>query len=123
MDMVIIIKSLGSVFVLIGFVYLFRPILLKNLMSFFKKGKRVYFAGLVRFALAVIFLLAATQCREPKIVGIFGILFLISGILIFILGPDMIRRIFDWYETQSNVIFRVIASAVIVVGAIIIFSA
>lgn len=123
MDMVIVIKSLGSVFILIGFVYLFRPIILKNLMSFFKKGKRVYFAGLVRFALAVIFLLAATQCREPKIVGIFGILFLISGILVFVLGPDMIRRIFDWYETQSNVIFRVIASAVIVVGAIIIFSA
>ena len=123
MDMVIVIKSLGSVFILIGFVYLFRPIILKDLMSFFKKGKRVYFAGLVRFALAVIFLLAATQCREPKIVGVFGILFLISGILVFVLGPDMIRRIFDWYETQSNVIFRVIASAVIVVGAIIIFSA
>jgi hypothetical protein len=123
MDMVIVIKSLGSVFILIGFVYLFRPIILKNLMSFFKKGKRVYFAGLVRFALAVIFLLAATQCREPKIVGVFGILFLISGILVFVLGPDVIRRIFDWYETQSNIIFRMIASAVIVVGAIIIFSA
>lgn len=123
MDMVIIIKSLGSVFVLIGFVYLFRPIILKNLMVFFKKGKRVYFAGLVRFALAVIFLLSATQCRKPKIVGIFGVLFLISGILIFVLGPDLIRRIFDWYEKQSTVVFRVIASVVIAVGTVIIFSA
>jgi hypothetical protein len=123
MDMVIIIKSLGSVLVLIGFVYLFRPVILKNLMTFFKKGKRVYFSGLIRFALAVVFLLAATQCRKPKIVGIFGILFLISGILIFVLGPDMIRRIFDWYEKQSTVVFRMIASAVIAVGTVIIFSA
>ncbi len=123
MDMVILIKSLGSLFVLIGFVYLFRPVILKNLMSFFKKGKRIYGAGLIRVALAVVFLLAATQCRNPKIVGAFGILFLLSGVLIFVLGPDMIRRIFNWYETQSTVVFRLIASVVIVVGAIIIFSA
>ncbi len=123
MDMVIVIKSLGIVFVLIGIAYLLRPDILKTLMSFFKKGKRIYVAGLIRFALAVIFLLAATQCRKPKIVGAFGVLFLLSGVLIFVLGPETIRRIFDWYEQQSALVFRIIASVVIVVGAIIIFSA
>ena len=123
MDMVIVIKGLGTLFVLIGVAYLFRPTILKTLMSFFKKGRRIYAAGLIRFALAVIFLLAATQCRYPEIVGVFGILFLISGLLIFVLRPDTIRRIFDWYDEQSILVFRVIAIVVIAVGAVIIFSA
>lgn len=123
MDMVIVIKSLGIVFVLVGIVYLLKPDILKTLMNFFKKGKRIYVAGLIRFALAVIFLLAATQCRMPWIIGAFGILFLLSGVLIFLLGPETIRRIFDWYEEQATVVFRIIALVVIAVGAVIIFSA
>jgi uncharacterized protein YjeT (DUF2065 family) len=121
--MVIVIKSLGIVFVLIGVAYLLKPTILKKLMSFFKKGKRIYVAGLIRFALAVVFLLAATQCRYPMIIGACGILFLLSGLLIFVLGPETIRRIFDWYDEQSILVFRIIASVVIVVGAVIIFSA
>lgn len=45
------------------------------------------------------------------------------GILIFLLGPDKIRRILDWYEGQSTVTFRVIAMIVLVFGMVIIFSA
>ena len=119
----IAIKSLGILFVLIGIAYLLQPDILKILMRFFKKGKRIYGAGLVRFALAVVFLLAATECRQPTIVGAFGILFLLSGLLIFGLGPETIRRIFDWYEEQPTFVFRMIASVVIAVGAIVIFSA
>jgi uncharacterized protein YjeT (DUF2065 family) len=121
--MVIVIKSLGILFVLIGVAYLLKPAILKTLMRFFKKGKRIYAAGLIRFALAVIFLLAATQCRYPVIIGACGVLFLLSGLLIFLLGPDTIRRVFDWYDEQSILVFRIIASVVIVVGAVIIFSA
>jgi len=123
MDIVIVIKSLGILFVLIGIAYVLRPEIIKKLMGFFKKGKRIYVAGLIRFALAVIFLLAATQCRKPKVVGAFGILFLLSGLLIFVLGPERIRRIFDWYEEQPALVFRIIASVIIAVGAVIIFSA
>ena len=123
MDIVIVIKGFGTLFVLIGLAYLLWPDIIKKLMGFFKKGKRIYIAGLVRFALAVIFLLAATQCRKPRVVGAFGILFLLSGLLIFMLGPERIRQIFDWYEKQPSLVFRIIAAVVIVVGAVIIFSA
>ncbi len=123
MGIVSVIKGLGILFVLMGVAYLLRPDILKMLMGFFKKGKRVYVAGLVRFALAVVFLLAATQCRRPRIIGALGVLFLLSGLLIFVLGPDRIRRIFDWYAKQSALVFRIIACVIIAVGAITIFSA
>lgn len=119
----IVIKSLGLLFTLMGIAYLLRPDIIKRLMGFFKKGKRIYFAGLIRFALAVVFLIAARECRYFWIIFASGIIFLIGGLLIFMLGPAKIRRIFDWYEEQPAIIFQVIALVVLVFGIIVIFSA
>jgi len=123
MRIVIAIKSLGMLFVLMGIIYLLRPDIIKTSMGFFKKGKRIYFAGLIRFALAVVFLIAARDCEYPRIIIASGLIFLTGGLLIFLLGPEKIRRILDWYQKQPTLIFRVIALIVLAFGAIIIFSA
>jgi len=123
MSMVIVVKSFGIIFALMGIAYLLRPDIVKKLMGFFKKGKRIYFAGLIRFALAVVFFVAARECRYPWIIFASGIIFLISGFLIFMLGPEKIRRILDWYQYQPTLFFRIIALIVLAFGAIIIFSA
>jgi uncharacterized protein YjeT (DUF2065 family) len=106
-----------------GILYLLRPEIIKRLMEFFKKGKRIYFSGLIRFALAIIFLVGARECRYFPIIFALGIIFLIGGLLIFVLGPEKIRRIFDWYQNQSTLVFRVIALIVLIVGVVVIFSA
>jgi len=121
--MKIIIQSLGIVIAVIGVVYLLRPDVMKWLMEFFKQGKRIYFAGLIRFVLGVIFLLGATDCDNKSIIAAFGILFLIGALLIFMLQLEKIRRILDWYQKQPILIFRVLAVIVLVFGAIIICSA
>ena len=123
MRIVLVIKSLGILFTLMGIAYLLRPEIIKKLMGFFKKGKRIYFPGLVRFVLAVVFLIAARECRYSLIIIASGLIFLTGGLLIFILGPKKIRRIFDWYEQQPDIIFQVIAVVVLVFGMIVIFSA
>jgi len=123
MPIVIAIKSLGIIITLMGIAYLFRPDIIKKLMEFFKKGNRIYFPGLLRLALAVLFLFAARECRYPWIIFASGIIFLAEGLLIFILGPEKIRRIFDWYDEQPTLIFQIIAVIVLVFGIIVIFSA
>ena len=119
----IVIKSLGIVFVLIGFVFLLRPDIMKWLIEFIKKGKRVYFAGLIRLALAVVFFSSFRECDKPWFIFAFGVLFLIAGILIFMLGPEKIRRVLDWYQKQSVLCLRAIAVLPMVLGALIIYSA
>jgi len=104
MSMDIVIKGIGIVFVLIGFVFVLRPDIMKWLINFIKRGKRVYFAALLRFALAVIFLFGANQCTHRWIIAAFGILFLSAGLLIFVLGSEKIRRILDWYQKQPLLI-------------------
>lgn len=123
MRIVIAIKSIGILIALMGIVYLLRPDIIKKLMKFFKKGKRIYFSGVLRLALAVVFLVGAHECRYFKIIFASGIIFLVGGLLIFLLGPEKIRKILDWYQEQSILIFRVIAVIILVFGVIIILSA
>ena len=123
MRIVLVIKSLGILFALMGIAYLLRPDIIKKLMIFFKKGNRIYFAGMVRFALAIVFFVGARECRYFWIIFACGIIFLLSGLLIFMLGPEKIRRMFNWYQNQPNLFFRVIAVIVLIFGAIVILSA
>ena len=119
----IVIKSLGIAFVVLGIVYLLRPDVMKWLMEFFKQGKRLYFAGLIRFALAIVFLVGARECKRFWVIFAFGILFIIGGLLIFILGPEKLRYVIEWYQKQSVLLLRVLALILLAIGAIIIYSA
>jgi len=123
MGMEIIVKIVGILIVLIGIVFLLKPGVMKRLMNFIKKGKRIYFATVIRFTLAIIFLLGAGECYQKWIIAAFGILFLISGLLILILGPEKIRQILEWYQKQPVLIFRVIAVIALACGAVIVYSA
>jgi len=119
----IIIKALGIVFIGMGIVYILKPEILKNLMLFFKKGRRLYFSGLLRFALAVIFLLGARECDITWLITAFGVIFLLSGLLVFTLGLEKLKTIIDWYQTQPILLLRVIALIALVVGAVVVYAA
>ena len=123
MGIVIIIKSLGIVFALIGILYLWKPEIFKWFIGFFKQGSRIYIAGIVRFILAVIFLVGARECRYFWVIFAFGIIFLLSGLLIFMLGPVKIRQMLEWYEKQSSILMRIIALIIIIVGTVVVYSA
>ena len=107
MGMDIVIQSLGIVFALAGIVYLLRPDVMKWLMEFFKQGKRIYFAGLIRFALAIVFLVGARECKRFWVIFAFGILFIIGGLLIFTIGLERFKSIIDWWQKQSLLLLRV----------------
>lgn len=119
----IFIKSLGIIFMIIGFVFLLRPDIMKLLIAFMKRGKRIYLAALLRFVLAVVFLLGAGECGQKWIIAALGILFLLGGLLILILGPEKTRGILDWYEDQSLVLFRIVAVFPMIIGAVVIYAA
>jgi len=122
-EMDIVIKVIGMFFALIGVVYLLKPNIIKWLMEFFKQGRRLYIAGVLRFAFAIIFLIGARECDITWVIITFGVLFLISGLLIFTLGLDRLRSMLEWYQQQSNWVLRFLASVTLILGAVIIYSA
>ena len=118
-----IITTIGIVIGAWGAVCLIKPDVLKRMMEFFKQDKRLYLAGLIRFGLAIVFLLGARECDITWVITTFGIVFLISGLLIFTLGLEKVKSIVDWWQKQSVLLLRVLAIIVLAIGAIIIYSA
>jgi energy-coupling factor transporter transmembrane protein EcfT len=104
-------------------VYFLKPDIMKRLMEFFKQGRRMYFAAMIRLVLAVVFLLAARQCRHFWVIFVFGVLFIISGLLVFILGLEKVKSYISWWQKQPLVLLRVVALIGLAIGAIIIYSA
>lgn len=123
MGMDTVVRIVGIVFVLIGILYLLKPGVLKRLMEFFKQGKRIYFAGLIRFALAIILLLAARECKDFWVIFLFGVLFLISGLLIFVIPLEKLKSYIGWWQKQSLVLLRVLSLIALAIGAVIIIFA
>ncbi|MFA5252111.1 MAG: hypothetical protein WC454_05965 [Phycisphaerae bacterium] len=119
----LVIRIIGVVFVFITILYFLKPDVMKSLMEFFKQGRRVYFAALMRFVLAIVFLLAADQCRYFWVIFAFGVLFIISGLLIFILGLEKVKSYISWWQKQPAMLLRIVALIGLGLGALIIYSA
>ncbi len=119
----IVIKIVGIVIVFLAALFLIKPDIMKRVFEFFKHGKRIYLAGLVRLVLAVVFLLAARECDITWVIAVFGILFLISGLSIFMIGAEKLKPMISWFQNKSTLLLRVMAVIVLAIGAIIIYSA
>ncbi len=118
-----VIKAIGTVIVGMGLLYLIKPELLRGIMRFFLQGKRMYFAALVRFALAITFFMGARKCGIRWVIVLFGAIFLLSGVLIFLLGLERSKAIINWYQRQPKFVFRMLAIMVLGAGLIIVYAA
>ena len=118
-----VIKIIGAIFILISVVYLFKPAVMKWLVEFFCKGGRLYIAGLLRLVLAIVFLLGARECALPWVIGIIGGMFIISSLLIFVLGPKKFIPILQRFRDWPDLTIRIIAVVPMIFGAIIIYAA
>jgi hypothetical protein len=123
MEMDIILKIIGVIFILLGIGFLLKPQAVKHLMNFMKKGKRIYLAGVVRFILGIVLLLGANASRQPTIITILGILFLLGGLIIFLLGAERIGRILEFYGRQPDLLFRFLSLIPITIGGLVIYAA
>jgi len=119
----IVVKVIGIVFIFMAIVYFLKPDIMKRLLEFFKRGKRMYFAALIRLVLAVVFLLAARECSQFWVIFAVGILFIISGLLIFMLGLEKVKSYIGWWQKQPVLLLRVVALIPLVIGAVIIYAA
>ena len=123
MDMDMVIRIIGIVLVLYALLCVIKPGILRGVMQFFRKGRRVYVIALMRFVLAVVFFVAAHKCRNERVIIAFGILLLISGLLIIMLGAKKVGSIIDWYLKQSALLLRFLAMIAAALGVVIIIFA
>ena len=119
----LLIKIIGVVFVGMCILYLLKPEILRSILAFFKFGNRLYIAGVIRLIFAVVFLLAARECKVQWLIFAFGILFLLSAIMVFVLGPKKLVGMLNWYQKQPALVLRITAVTGMILGAIILYAA
>ena len=118
----IIIKALGVIMAVAGVLIASIPQEFKKFMPFFKVTKRVRLIGVIRLIIAVIFLLAASQCRWPIVIAVLGIITLISGVIALTLRAKYIKAFVDRIERSSEIAARIMGGVVVVLGLLIIFA-
>ena len=121
--MLILVRAIGIVIIVMGIAVLLSPRTMKQLIAFWSKGKRIYLAGVLRVAIAVILLLAASACKRVGIILTLGILILIGGIMIFALPLQKMRSMLTWWEKKPLWVLRLMGLIAIAIGALLPYSA
>ena len=121
--MILLVKFLGILMVCIGAINMVNPAPMRKMLAFWRQGKRIYVGGLLRIFFGAIFLLSYQYAKIPGVICTLGILMVLGGLTIFILGPNRIKVMLDWWARKPNSILRLIAVFILLVGALVIYSA
>jgi len=72
--------------------------------------------------LGIIFLFAARRCRVAWLVYLFGVIILLSGIVLFFLGVGRLDQIVNWFAARSDAGLRSAYVVDVIIGALLIFA-
>jgi hypothetical protein len=117
----IVVFTIGWLIVAEGLLFLLRPALLGPIIRFFNRTFWMYMLSVVRIAMAVVFLLGATQCRVTVVIAGFGILMLIMGFAGLIVKHRMYHSILQWWQERNLTTVRLVAAVVLLIGAVVVY--
>jgi len=121
--MLILVRALGVVIVGMASAILFNPKLLKTVMNFWRQDKRIYLAGAIRIVFGTVLLMAAPLCRLSIFIYTLGGLMMIAGLSIFMISPEWIYKMLDWWQTKPPLVARLMGLVALSIGALILYSA
>ena len=122
--MVLLAKLVGIFVAVMGILIIIFPSMIKKFIEFVKANENmIYVGGVIRILFGVIMFIAASNTRMPALIVIFGLIFLITGILAFTLGVDRCNKWLDMVYTKTDNVIRVFAAIAVIYGALIIYAA
>ncbi|HOW42372.1 MAG TPA: hypothetical protein P5110_04450 [Candidatus Omnitrophota bacterium] len=121
--MLILARSVGLYFVVTGAAFLANPASLHRYIIFWSQGKRLYWVGVGRLVSAAILLAAAPVCRFPWVMAVIGGLNILLGIPYFFRGIAGMKAMVAMWEKRPPRAVRILGTASLVLGAIIILCA
>ena len=120
--MLIFAKLIGIIIIAMGTIITLNGKAFTAMLNFWKKGKNIYAAGIIRLAFGALFISIAHACRLPMVISVLGILMIMGGVLIFIIGPKRILAILERFQKMPPLMARLAGLVAIAVGALIVYS-
>lgn len=115
------ITTLGILYVIFGVVLFMKPEYVRVIIDFFKVGKRIYIAGIMRIVIGGLLIYAAQTALIPWVPRIIGILAVIGGIIIYPLGLQRMNAWMDWWKGDNKL--RAFAVVAEILGILLVYSA
>src|SRR2546423_8647588 len=113
---------LGVLMVLLGLTALAAPDRVLPLAQFTTTPNGVYVATIIRFAIGMILLFAASQSRFPRILRVIGTLALVAGIETLVFGSSGTRPLVTSLSKNGSVVVRVFGTFVLLVGGFVVYA-
>lgn len=104
--MIIIVKLIGFLIMIFGFCIFSVPSLTKKIFELCLKGNNLYVAGVVRGAIGLILFFAASQSLVPLAAIALGLMFLVSGIIVFASDEEKLKAFIASYSELPSLLIR-----------------
>lgn len=123
--MILLARLIGIFLVCVGIVNFINPVVMKKMISFWQKGKRIYAGGLIRVLFGSVLLWASFdfQMKHPCVLAFLGALMVLGGLLIFILGLERMKTMLNWWDKKPLFVLRLMAILALAIGVLVIYSA
>ena len=120
--MTIIVLIVGWLILLLGLLGIASPHSLVDAVLGMSSATRFYVTVIVRIVVGIIFLYAARRCRVAWLVYLFGVIILLSGIVLLFLGAGRLDEIINWFAARSDAGLRSAYIVDVIIGALLIFA-
>lgn len=119
--MILIAKLIGFLIAGLGLAIFASPKVTEKIFHFFMQGKNLYYAGVIRVSAGFILLIAASQSVVPLAAIALGVMFLVSGIVVFAADHEKMRDFVTAYSQMPKLVIRLLGLVAASFG-ILIFS-
>jgi len=106
--MLILAKLIGVVIAVFGLTIFATPQITKRVFDFFKEGKNIYWAGVVRVLIGLVLLLAAAHSAIPVATICVGVIFLLSGIIVFAVDLEKMKNFIAYFDEMPALVTRLL---------------
>ena len=90
--------------------------------QYFASPETLYPAVLLRLAMGLVVMLAATSSRAPKTMRALGAVMCLQALTATILGADHARAVMEWETLQGTAVLRVGAAVALAAGCFMVFA-
>jgi uncharacterized membrane protein YedE/YeeE len=120
--MIILMYLISILIVVLGGVVLFSKKRTDAMIDFWQQENRLYGAGVLRLAIALLLMIGSEAAKQPKVLLCFGLLFALGGILVFAVKLEQSKAMLDWWRGLKRAHQRLWGLASVVIGTAIFFS-
>jgi len=118
----VIVRIVGWLILLLGLLGIASPHSLVNGVLGMSSATRFYVTVIVRIVVGIMFLFAARRCQVAWLVYLFGVIILLSGLVLLFLGAGRLDEIINWFAARSDAGLRSAYVVDVIIGALLIFA-